>query len=428
MNAKKFTREEKSWIMYDWANSVFATIMMAALFPIYFTGVAGDSGDIWWGYGSSAATLVMAVLAPIVGALGDRKGNKKKVFMIFWILGMLGTALCAVVTDWRLLLVSYVIGAIGFSGSCLSYDSFLTDVTTPERMDRVSAWGYSMGYIGGSTIPFLVAIALVMLHDKIGISNATAIRISVVITVVWWGVFAIPFLRNVKQKYYSEGSEKGIVKETFQNVAHTAKAIWQDKRLRFFVISYFFYIDGVGTIIKMSTAYGSSLGLGSTGMVLALLVTQIVAVPFAIWFSKLGEKIGGIKVILMGIAVYTLVCVLGFIMGFGMEESFLTNGQALTIFWILAVLVGTSQGGIQAMSRSYYGKMIPKEKSNEYFGFFEIFGKFASVMGPLLYSVISSITGRSSYAILSIILLFLIGGGILLIGRKEIEKKDKCNL
>ncbi|MBQ7050522.1 MAG: MFS transporter, partial [Firmicutes bacterium] len=345
----------------------------------------------------------------------------------FWILGMLGTALCAAVTDWRLLLLSYVIGAIGFSGSCLSYDSFLTDVTTPERMDRVSAWGYSMGYIGGSTIPFLVAIALVMLHDKIGISNATAIRISVVITVVWWGVFAIPFLRNVKQKYYSEGSEKGIVKETFQNVAHTAKAIWHDKRLRFFVISYFFYIDGVGTIIKMSTAYGSSLGLGSTGMVLALLVTQIVAVPFAIWFSKLGEKIGGIKVILMGIAVYTLVCVLGFIMGFGMEESFLTNGQALTIFWILAVLVGTSQGGIQAMSRSYYGKMIPKEKSNEYFGFFEIFGKFASVMGPLLYSVISSITGRSSYAILSIILLFLIGGGILLIGRKEIEKKDKYN-
>ena len=173
----------------------------------------------------------------------------------------------------------------------------------------------------------------------------------------------------------------------------------------------------------MSTAYGSSLGLGSTGMVLALLVTQIVAVPFAIWFSKLGEKIGGIKVILLGIGVYTLVCVLGFIMGLGMEESFLSNSQALTIFWILAVLVGTSQGGIQAMSRSYYGKMIPKEKSNEYFGFFEIFGKFASVMGPFLYSVISSMTGRSSYAILSIILLFLIGGGILMIGRKSIEVK-----
>lgn len=422
MDTKKFSREEKSWIMYDWANSVFATIMMAALFPIYFTGMAGESGDIWWGYGSSAATLIMAVLAPIVGALGDRKGNKKRVFIVFWILGMLGTAFCALVTDWRLLLASYVLGAIGFSGSCLCYDSFLTDVTTEKRMDRVSAWGYAMGYIGGSTIPFLGAIALVMLHEHLGLSNAEAVRISVVITVIWWGLFSIPFLRNVKQKYYTESVQKGSVfHETFHNVLHTAKAILKEKRLRFFIIAYFFYIDGVGTIIKMSTAYGTSLGLGSTGMVLALLVTQIVAVPFAIWFSKLGEKIGGIKVILMGIGVYTLVCILGFVMGFGMEEDFLTNGQALTLFWILAVLVGTSQGGIQAMSRSYFGKMIPKERSNEYFGFFEIFGKFASVMGPLLYSVISSITGRSSYAILSIILLFVMGGGILLTGRKEIE-------
>lgn len=422
MNAKKFTKEEKSWIMYDWANSVFATIMMAALFPIYFTGVAGEGGDIWWGYGSSAATLVMAILAPIVGALGDRKGNKKRVFMVFWVLGMIGTGLCGILTDWRLLLVSYVLGAIGFSGSCLSYDSFLTDITVPERMDRVSAWGYAMGYIGGSTIPFIAAIVLVALHTQLGISNATAIRISVAITVVWWGLFSIPFLRNVKQKYYTEDSGRGILRDTGSNIWNTAKAIWQDKRLRYFIIAYFFYIDGVGTIIKMSTAYGTSLGLGSIGMVLALLVTQIVAVPCAIWFSKLGEKIGGIKVILMGIGVYTLVCILGFIMGLGMEESFLTNGQALTIFWVLAVLVGTSQGGIQAMSRSYYGKMVPKEKSNEYFGFFEIFGKFASVMGPLLYSVISSVTGRSSYAILSIILLFLIGGSVLLLSRKSIEK------
>ena len=240
---------------------------------------------------------------------------------------------------------------------------------------------------------------------------------------VWWGVFAIPFLKNVKQKYFTEDKGRGLLKETFGNAAQTAKEIWQDKRLRFFVISYFFYIDGVGTIIKMSTAYGTSLGLGSTGMILALLVTQIVAVPFAIWFSKLGEKIGDIKVILMGVGIYTVVCVLGFIMGLGMEESFLTNSQALVIFWVLAVLVGTSQGGIQALSRSYYGKMIPKEKSNEYFGFFEIFGKFASVIGPLLYSVISSVTGRSSYAILSIILLFIVGGLILIFGRKEIERK-----
>ncbi len=420
-STKKFSKEERSWIMYDWANSVFATIMMAALFPIYFTGIAGETGDIWWGYGSSAATLVMAVLAPIIGALGDRKDNKKKVFLCFWVIGIAGTLLCAVVLDWRLLLISYVVASIGYSGSCLCYDSFLTDVTTTQRMDRVSAWGYAMGYIGGSTIPFLLAIALVLWGPQIGIDNALAIRISVVITVVWWALFSIPFITKVKQRYYTEESQPSIIKETFRRVGHTAREIWQSKKLRYFIVAYFFYIDGVGTIIKMSTAYGTSLGLGSTGMVLALLVTQIVAVPFAIWFSKLGKKIGGIKVILLGVSVYTVVCILGFVMGLGMEEQFLTNGQALTIFWILAVLVGTSQGGIQAMSRSYFGKMIPKEKSNEYFGFFEIFGKFASVMGPLLYSVISSLTGRSSLAILSIILLFVIGGGILLGGRKELE-------
>ncbi len=423
VKTKRFTKEEWSWIFYDWANSVCATIMMAVLFPIYFTSMAGDSGDIYWGYASSIATFVMAVSAPFLGAIGDRKDQKKKVFMFFWILGMVGTALCAVFTDWHLLFVFYIIGTIGFNGANLAYDSFMTDVTDDEKMDRVSTWGYAMGYIGGSTIPFLIAIALVLLHDKLGITNATAIRISVVITVIWWGLFTIPFLKNVKQKHFNPDQTGHLVKDTLRHVGQTAAEIWKQQHLRYFILAYFFYLDGVGTIIKMSTAYGTALGLGQTGMILALLLTQIVAMPCSILFGNIGKKIGALKVIFLGIGVYTLVCLLGFFMGMGMETGFLTNSQALVIFWTVAVLVGTSQGGIQAMSRSYFGKIVPNEKSNEYFGFFEIFGKFAAVLGPFLYSTISAITGRSSWAILSVLSLFIIGGGILLAGRKHLENK-----
>lgn len=417
----RFTKTEWSWIMYDWANSVFATIMMAVLFPIYFTGLAGDSGDVWWGYASSASTFIMAVLAPFVGAIGDRKNTKMKVFLIFWIIGMVGTTFCAVFTDWRLLFVTYIITAMGYAGSNLSYDSFLTDVTTEDRMDRVSSWGYAMGYIGGSTIPFLVAIALIMLSDRIGITYNTAIRISVVITVVWWFFFSIPFLRNVRQKYYNADTSEHFIRDTLRHVGQTAKAIFSQKKLLVFILAYFFYIDGVGTVIKMSTAYGTAIGLDSTGMILALLLTQLVAMPCSILFGRLGKKIGALKAIFSGICIYVVDCLLGFVMGLGLEEGFLTTSQAMVIFWTVAVLVGTSQGGIQALSRSYFGKIIPKEKSNEFFGFFEIFGKFAAVLGPFLYSTISAVTGRSSLAILSVISLFVAGGLILLFGRKYLE-------
>lgn len=415
---QRFTKMERSWILYDWANSVYATIMMAALFPIYFTSLAGEAGDVWWGVGSSAATFIMAFLSPVAGAVADYRGRKKIVFGLFFILGLVGTFCTAITENWRLILGFYVLSNIGFAGSNLCYDSFLTDVTTRERMDKVSAWGYAMGYIGGSTIPFLAAIALVMLGPSIGIDNAAAIRISVVITVLWWGGFSIPFFRHVRQRYYTEKKSDHVVRETFSNIWRTAKMIFQDRRLRLFILAYFFYIDGVGTVIKMSTAYGATLGLDSTGMVLALLVTQIVAVPCAIWFSKLGERFGGLNVILLGVGIYCVICTLGFVMGYGTEEGFLTNGQALGIFWILAVLVGTAQGGIQAMSRSYFGRMIPPERSNECFGFFDIFGKFAAVMGPALYSVVKTVTGRSSMAIFGIIILFLLGGA-LLIGCKK---------
>ncbi len=421
---QKMTREEKSWIMYDWANSVFATIMMAAVFPIYFSDVAssaGQAGDYWWGIGTSVAMIIVAVLAPIAGALSDFLGYRKKMFILFFAIGVGFTLFSAIVDNWVLLLLGYGISHIGFSGSCLVYDSFLPDVTTPDRMDKISGYGYAFGYIGGSTIPFLISIALITFGGSIGIGGALAVKLSVIFAVIWWGVFTIPFLKNVHQR---NGIEKPkstpVVRAAFSAILATAKKIFSDKKIFLFILAYFFYIDGVGTVINMSTAYGATLGLDTTGMILALLVTQIVAFPCSIGFSALTKRFGSLNMIRVAVCEYLLICVIGFFMGFGLEESWFGVDTAIIMFWILAVMVGTVQGGIQAVSRSYFCKMIPPENSGEFFGFFDIFGKFAAVLGPLLYSVTRGLFGRGSFSILSIVLLFIAGLVILQIGRKKL--------
>lgn len=421
---KKFTKTEKSWIMYDWANSVYATNMLAAIFPLYFAAVCKNAGAdnlVLWSYGTSISTFVVAVLAPVLGALADHKGHKKKLFTAFMLVGVVFTLSSAFTTDYRFMLIGYVVSHIGFSGSCLFYDSFLTDVTTPERMDRVSSWGYAMGYIGGSTIPFLLSIGILL---SMGMSNPRAHQLVIILTSVWWLVFSIPMLKNVHQVHYIE-AEKNLVRSSLSNLWKTAKEIVGQKHIFLFVVAYFFYIDGVGTIISISTSYGSKLGLDTVGMILALLVTQIVAVPFSILFGRLAEKIGSIRILLTAIAVYFCICVVGFFMGFNIEQSG-GSAEALrlsqTLFWCMAFLVGTVQGGIQAISRSYFGKLIPAERSNEYFGFFDIFGKFAAVIGPMLVAVFTQLTGRDSIGIISLCILFLLGFFILLFGRKTLEQ------
>ena len=503
---KRFTTKEWSWIMYDWANSIYATNIMAAIFPTIFVSIAGDAGDIWWGFGTSIATFLVAVLAPLLGAVADFKGMKKKLFTLFMLIGVVFTFLIALfMNNWRLMLIGYIVSRIGFSGSCLFYDSFLTDVTTDERMDKVSSWGYAMGYIGGSTIPFVISIAMLLV---LGYSNPIAQKFSIIIVSVWWLVFSIPFLKNVEQTHYIERTAENSVGQLFRNIGHTARDIFRQKGLFLFVVAYFFYIDGVGTIISISTAYGTVLGLGSVGMILALLVTQIVAMPCSIWFANLAQKITARKALIGAIIMYTFICCVGFYMGFSLEphqEAYETalkadytdviaksapeDEQALSLynkladelrktaydneiqdadsiaaketyetlpaeskaalldavrafdtknhqlilnfnnavffstilFWAMATLVGTVQGGIQAVSRSYFGKLIPKERSNEFFGFFDIFGKFASVLGPVLYSTIGAWTGRSSYGVLALICLFLVGLVIMVTGRKDLE-------
>lgn len=423
---ERFTRKEKSWILYDWANSVYATVMMAALCPIYFAqvaGAAGQSGDYWWGIGTSVAMVIIAVLAPILGAFADYRGYKKRIFAGFLVLGLVFTALSAITENWMVLLLGYAVSHIGFSGSNVIYDSFLHDVTTKDRMDKVSSYGYAMGYIGGSTLPFLVCIGLVMLaafRPDI-LSESAAYRISIGIAVLWWALFSIPFLKNVKQEHGLARPKRGVVKGAFAAVGRTAAKIVRNRGMLIFILAYFFYIDGVGTVITMSTAYGETLGLSAVGMILALLVTQIVAMPCSILFGNLSRRVGSLKLIFFAIGTYLVICVVGFVMGFGLEEDFFGVGTAQILFWILAVLVGTVQGGIQAISRSYYAKLVPPENSGEFFGFFEIFGKFAAVMGPALYALTKGLTGRSSLSILSVALLFVVAIILLLGGRKHLK-------
>lgn len=423
--SKKFTKIEKSWIMYDWANSIYATNIMAAIFPIYFAMVATDTGNKVYGFAVSIANLVVALLAPVLGAVGDFSGMKKKLFSVFLIIGVVFTATMAIFSSWELMLVGLIISRIGFSGSCLFYDSFLTDVTTPERMDRVSSWGYAMGYIGGSTIPFVISIVIMMLLNQ----SVLSFKIAILIVVVWWTVFSIPFLKNVKQMHSVDEPPARLAKAAFRNAINTFRDIMKDKKILMFIVAYFFYIDGVDTIISISTNYGSTLKLGAIGMILALLVTQIVAVPFSILFGNLAKKVGAIKMIGIAVGVYFVITIIGFFMGFNIEQAQLHGGDieaatktSAVLFWVLAGLVGTVQGGIQALSRSYFGQLIPPERSNEYYGFLDIFGKFSCVIGPALYSLVYSLTDRSSLGILSVILLFLAGGITLITGRKHFKR------
>ena len=453
---KKFTKVEKSWIMYDWANSIYATNIMAAIFPIYFAMVATDTGNKIFGYAVSAANLLVALLSPLLGAIGDFKGMKKKLFGGFLIVGLIFTVTMAFFDNWMLMLIGMVLSRIGFSGSCLFYDSFLTDVTDNDRMDRVSAWGYAMGYIGGSTIPFIISIAFIFVSTMEGAMNwyattfpqlaatysleVIAYKASILLVVIWWSLFSIPFLKNVKQVHSVDESPKQLAKEAFVNAGHTFRDICADRRVLLFILAYFFYIDGVDSIISLATNYGSSLGLGTIGMILALLVTQIVAVPFSILFGNLGRKKGGIRMIGIAVGVYFLITIIGFLMGYNIDrfegnapESAMRVSQVL--FWVLATMVGTVQGGIQALSRSYYGQLIPAERSNEYYGFLDIFGKFSCVIGPAMYSLVYSLTGKASFGILSIILLFLFGGILLFfcsaqnraVAAKEAENAEKVD-
>ena len=428
---KSFTKEERSWIMYDWADSVFATIMLAAVFPIFFVqfaGGEGTTGSMWWGIGIAGARLFLGVAAPIIGTIIDYKGYKKRLLVLFISFGILALLFVAAQSTWQMLLIGYVLANIFWSASNFVYDSYLPDVTTKDRMDKVSSWGFAMGYIGGSTIPFIISIILIVYgYDLFGIDDTLAVRISIVMTAVWWGVFSIPMLRNVHHKYGTDVPKENFVTHTFRNIIGTARRIAKNKGMFVFIIAYFFYIDGVGTIINMATAYGAELQLDATMMILSLFIMQIVAVPFSILFGRLTKTINPINVIVAAIFVYLVIVLTGFVMGFGLEQYWFDRDVAIILFIALAFLVGTVQGGIQAISRSTFGRLVPPENAGEYFGFYEIFGRFAAILGPGLYALVLHLTGRPPFSIISIGIVFIIGLAILLVGRKHILASIESN-
>lgn len=402
---KKYSKEENSWIFYDWANSAYSIIITTAVFPLYYKAVATDAGvsmsnsTAYLGYTVAIATFILAMIGPLLGTIADYQGLKKKFFLFFFLMGTAATLSLAFVPggNWLWLLIIYTITAVGFHGANIFYDAFLVDVTPEERMNKISSRGFGLGYIG-STIPFIVSIAIILLADKdiIPLATSTASRIAFVITAIWWFLFTIPMVKNVHQ-IHGIKREPNLLASSFKRLGGTFKEIRKYRTVFLFLLAYFFYIDGVGTIISMSTAYGSDLGIGATDLLIILFVTQVVAAPFAILYGKLAQKFTGKKMLYVGICVYIIVCIYAFFMKTTMD------------FWVLAMLVATSQGGIQALSRSYFARLVPKEKSNEFFGFYNIFGKFASVMGPLLVGVTAQMTGSSAYGVFSLVILFIIG-------------------
>lgn len=405
----RITKEENSWVFYDWASSAYTLIISTAVFPLFYKAAATEAGVLasdstaLLGYTISISTFILAMLAPILGTIADYQGFKKRFFTFFFTLGVISTGLLAFIPGehYILLLACYTLTAIGASGSNVFYDAFLVDVTTKERMNAISARGYSFGYIG-SAIPFVLCIAVIVLAQEgiIPLSVTLASQLSFIMTAVWWVVFSIPMFRNVHQQY-AIAREPNPVIHSFKRLGRTMMEIRQYKGLFLFLLAYFFYIDGVHTIITMSTAYGSDLGISSTNLLIILFVTQVVAAPFAILYGRLAERYTGKTMLYVGIVIYMIVCVYAYFM------------KTTFDFWVLAMLVASSQGGIQALSRAYMGRLVPKERSNEFFGFYSVFGKFASIMGPLLVGVTSQITGSSQSGVFSLIILFVIGIAIL---------------
>ena len=409
---KKFslTGLERAWILYDVGNSAFV-LLVATLIPIFFNALAEEGGLssveylAYWGYAASAVTIITAVLSPILGTLADTRGFKKPIFILCLVVGVAGCCAMGLAKTWLPFLLIFVFAKVGFSGSLVFYDSMLSDVTTPDRMDVVSSRGYAWGYIG-SCVPFVVCLALVLGSGAIGMSQMTALNIALFITAAWWLAMTLPLLKTYRQLHYVE-VEKHAIRQSFARIGHTLRHLHEDKQVFWFLLAFFCYIDGVYTIIDMATAYGTALGLDTTGLLLALLVTQIVAFPSALIFGRLSAKYPSTTLIPVCIAAYAGIALFAF---------FLTQQWQ---FWVLAFVVGMFQGGVQALSRSHFAKIIPPEKSGEYFGLFDICGKGASFLGTMIVSVGSQLTGSANVGVGSLIVLFIVGFVLFRVSCKE---------
>ncbi|MCD8130625.1 MAG: MFS transporter [Lachnospiraceae bacterium] len=396
----QLTSLEKKWVLYDVGNSAF-TMLVATILPIYFNALAGNAGisDVnylaYWGYATSICTLLVAILGPTLGAVADMKNFKKRIFVLTMAVGVVGCVALGFLSSWLWFLGVFILAKTGYSASLVFYDAMLTDVTEPDRMDRVSSSGYAWGYIG-SCIPFVACLGVVLGAGTLGLTTQTAMIIAFLITALWWLCSSIPLLTSYRQTYYSEIG-KHPVSDSLKRLGHTFRELAQDKKILVFLIAFFFYIDGVYTVIDMATAYGEALGLDTTGLLLALLVTQIVAFPSVLIFGRLVKRITPEKIITICICTYLFISIYAYFLDSQFD------------FWVLAVMVGMFQGTIQALSRSYFAKIIPAQKSGEYFGIYDICGKGASIVGTALVSFISQLSGSVNLGVSALSIMFVIG-------------------
>ena len=393
-------RLEWSWIAYDVGNSAF-TLMLSAILPLYFNGIGVAGGlteptaGAYWGYGTVIATLFVALLSPTLGAMSDVSGRKRPIFLFFAIAGVVGCAAMGIPMPWLAFLVVTVLTRVLYSASLVFYDAMLVDVTTPARTDIVSAKGYAFGYIG-SCIPFLASIAVVLFSD---LEATLAMAVALLINAVWWLAFTLPLAKTYRQKHFLPRT-RHAVRDNFRrlfSVFSKQSDVPNKKGILLFLAAFFLYIDGVYTIIEMATTFGTVLQFDNTQLILALLLTQIVAFPAAILMGRLAKKVRNDTLILVSIAAYT---------GVALFAVFMT---AVWQFWVLACVVGLFQGGVQALSRSYFAKIIPPEQSGCLFGILDIFGKGASIIGTLLTSVVMDATNSANLAVIPIVCLFAAG-------------------
>ncbi len=407
------------WALYDWANSAFATTVMAGFFPVFYSAITQDlsteDSQFWFNVTLAAASILIAASAPVLGAVADRGGSRKKFLAFFAALGILMSAGLAWVHagHWWVGLLLYGLGTVGFSGANVFYDSMLVDIAEEDELDLVSALGYSMGYIGGGLL-FLVNVLMVQKPEWFGLSGAaSAVKVSFVSVAVWWAVFSIPLLAWVEETPTEDQAPPlRAIREGLRQLATTLKEIRAFKVLVLFLVAYWIYIDGVNTVIKTAVFFGDRvLGLEQSALITALLLTQFVAFPAALAFGALGQRIGPKPAILMGIGVYLAALVYAW--------RFLHDEGD---FYVLAVAIGLVQGGVQSLSRSLYARLVPPSKTAEFFGFFNMVGKFATIFGPLFIAftpkLIPGATDRDG--ILSLTILFLVGG--FLLSRVDVDR------
>lgn len=398
--ANKLSKLDFKWILYDIGNSAFV-LLTASILPIYFNSLATSGGLsetqylTWWSYGMSIATVIVAIAGPIIGTLADFPGNKKKIFLANALGGAFLLFCFWIPKHWAIFLLLFVLCKILYSVSLVIYDSMLVDVCPEDKMDEVSSKGYAWGYLG-SCVPFIISLGLILGQANLGLSFNTVMIMVFTLNALWWVFFTLPLARSYKQTHATP-REGAVFQQTFGRLGATLKNILHEKKVLYFILAFFFYIDGVYTIIDLATAYGTSLGLDQTGLLLALLLTQIVAFPSAILFGYLANSRPVSQLIKVGILAYLCISIFALFM------------YTIWQFWVLAVAVGLFQGGLQALSRSYFARIIPKEQAGEYFGLYDIAGKGASFLGTTIVGIVTQLTGQQNIAVGTLAILFIIG-------------------